>query len=47
VYADEYSCSAEEIAEDQMNYISYKVDMLNPDVLGNPTVHFSDEDIGK
>ena len=47
VYGDQYSCSDKEEGHDEMNYISYHIQMLNPDVLGNPTVHFSDEDIGK
>ena len=53
VYADAHSCDTDEQKEKEdnvevkQNYIAYELQMFNPDVLGNPTVHFSDEDIGK
>ena len=46
VFADSFTCH-NSATIDQPNFISYQLLMLNPDVLGNPTVHFSDEDIGK
>ena len=55
VYADEFTCSFIEVDNNshdgisegvKKNMQSYSIQMLNPDSLGNPTVHFSAEEAG-
>lgn len=49
VFADEHTCSdydLDEINPERLNFISYDLQLLNPDALGNPIEHFSDEETG-
>lgn len=49
VFADEHTCQESDVAElpqDQVNFIYYDIQLLNPDALGNAKEHFSDEETG-
>ncbi|RUS84427.1 hypothetical protein EGW08_007811 [Elysia chlorotica] len=48
VYADLYTCEAGRptLPEERPNLIQYRIELLNPDCLGNPTEHFGDQDTG-
>ncbi|XP_052783985.1 integral membrane protein GPR180-like [Mya arenaria] len=49
IFADEYTCSDVPMATLDMsglNFVYYDIQLLNPDALGNPTEHFSDEETG-
>lgn len=49
VFADPLTCEAGEITElptESLNFIHYNFELLNPDALGNPREHFSDEETG-
>ncbi|XP_064614818.1 integral membrane protein GPR180-like [Liolophura sinensis] len=48
LYADGYTCSPGRPVTpvEQPNYIQYDLQLVNPDSLGNPTEHFSDEETG-
>lgn len=48
VFADAHTCEDYDLSEVQsLNYIDYNIQLLNPDALGNPVEHFSDEETGK
>nr|XP_006824707.1 PREDICTED: integral membrane protein GPR180-like [Saccoglossus kowalevskii] len=46
VYGDEYTCKDDGLPIVQPVKVSYQLKLLNPDTLGNPTDHFSDEESG-
>lgn len=48
LYVDGYTCSPGRPVTpvEQPNYIQYDLQLVNPDSLGNPTEHFSDEETG-
>ena len=50
VFADTFTCDNRDITElnmDSLNFLHYNMELLNPDALGNPREHFSDEETGK
>ncbi|XP_045199327.2 integral membrane protein GPR180-like [Mercenaria mercenaria] len=47
VFADAHTCTDYDLLEVQtQNFIDYNIQLLNPDALGNPVEHFSDEETG-
>ena len=49
VFADDHTCSETNLLEADpgtLNFVYYDIQLLNPDALGNPTEHFSDEETG-
>ena len=52
LYADEFTCLDTErgvmagIMDMAPDYLMYKIQLLNPDALGNPLEHFGDEETG-
>ncbi|KAK3095709.1 hypothetical protein FSP39_017906, partial [Pinctada imbricata] len=49
IYADEDTCFTDQEDESDKDadvYIQYKLQLLNPDSLGNPTEHFGDDETG-
>ena len=36
-----------EVSAEKLNFIHYDIELLNPDALGNPREHFSDEETGE
>lgn len=47
VFADAHTCENYDLSEvTSLNYIDYNIQLLNPDALGNPVEHFSDEETG-
>ena len=50
VFADTFTCDSADITEqdpEKLNFLHYNMELLNPDALGNPREHFSDEETGK
>ena len=53
IYADEFTCLEGEqgvltgILAMSPDYLQYRVQLLNPDALGNPLEHFGDEETGE
>ena len=47
VFADAHTCAKYDLSEvTNQNFIDYDIQLLNPDALGNPVEHFSDEETG-
>ncbi|GFN90870.1 integral membrane protein gpr180-like [Plakobranchus ocellatus] len=48
VYADLYTCESGRpaVPQEVPNFIRYKIELFNPDSLGNPTEHFGDQETG-
>ncbi|OWF54822.1 integral membrane protein GPR180-like [Mizuhopecten yessoensis] len=48
LYADSYTCDVDRplFPGESPNYIAYKIQLFNPDALGNPTEHFGDDETG-
>ncbi|KAK3583692.1 hypothetical protein CHS0354_021442 [Potamilus streckersoni] len=47
VLADSFTCSSiSEAEESNLNFLQYEIQLFNPDALGNPVEHFSDEETG-
>lgn len=48
VYADLFTCedNRPKLPEEQPNLIQYKIELFNPDSLGNPREHFGDQETG-